>query len=591
MKLSHLLKHPAFLCACALIATVPLIRPFVEMGLCDDSAYIRTAKYLADTGHLDYFGWPTAILGWQLLIGALFVKLFGFSFSIVRASAFCIAVATALILHPTFVRAGLRQRNATFAVLFIVTSPLFLPLSYSFMSDIAGLFAIVFCLYCCLRAVQATEDRSAFLWLLFAAFSNVVAGTARQIAWLGVLVLVPSTFWLIRHRRPPVAVFIALWAVCVAMVFGIIHWFNHQLFSVPEILIDGPVNLQALHTLAVALLHFLLGFSFLLLPVFIAFFTQFAARRSRALASILLTVSGIGVLILIGLHSSHRAAIVDWLAPFSGDFVTAKGMINMPEIGERPTVLQPGIRLVLTLISFVASASFFVFLVRRPPLKNAQPNGESPISWRQLLVLLGPFSVAYFCLLLPRGAFQAMLDRYMLALLVVAVIFCIRLYQDRISPNLPVASFACYLFFLAFGIAGTHDMFAMHRARLAAANELIAAGIPPTSFYGGFEYDGIAQIDQWGYINVNNMNVPPGVPYHYGTLATKPCQYGSAKLYIAIKPKYALSFSPISCDGPSQFPPVTYRTWLPPYSGTIYIQRVETPTTYPNQLQVEIQSK
>jgi hypothetical protein len=42
------------------------------------------AKQIAETGHLAYDGWVTAILGWQLYLGAAFIKVFGFSFTTTR---------------------------------------------------------------------------------------------------------------------------------------------------------------------------------------------------------------------------------------------------------------------------------------------------------------------------------------------------------------------------------------------------------------------------------------------------------------------------------------------------------------------------
>jgi hypothetical protein len=32
-------------------------------------------------------------------------------------------------------------------------------------------------------------------------------------------------------------------------------------------------------------------------------------------------------------------------------------------------------------------------------------------------------------------------------------------------------------------------------------------------------------------------------------------------------------FEPMTCLAPSKYPPVTYRTWLPPFPRMIYIQQ------------------
>jgi hypothetical protein len=151
---------PAILCALIPVFCAALTRPFAETGICDDWSYIKTVQLLAQSGHIVYNGWATAMLGWQLYLGALFVKLFGFSFTAVRLSTLVVATATAYLLQRTFVRAGIRQWNATLATMTFVLSPMFLALEFGFMSDISGVFCTVLCLYMCLRALEAGTPRA-----------------------------------------------------------------------------------------------------------------------------------------------------------------------------------------------------------------------------------------------------------------------------------------------------------------------------------------------------------------------------------------------------------------------------------------------
>jgi hypothetical protein len=62
------------------------------MGICDDGLYILVAKNLAATGHIRYNGRPTAMIYWQLYLAAALVKVFGFSFTAVRASTMVVSV-------------------------------------------------------------------------------------------------------------------------------------------------------------------------------------------------------------------------------------------------------------------------------------------------------------------------------------------------------------------------------------------------------------------------------------------------------------------------------------------------------------------
>ena len=100
MSFERALKRPAILCALLLALCTLATYPFVEMGQCDDFAYVRSAKTLAETGHITYYGWASAMLGWQLALGALFIKLFGFSFTAPYVSVLLVGLATAFFLVP-----------------------------------------------------------------------------------------------------------------------------------------------------------------------------------------------------------------------------------------------------------------------------------------------------------------------------------------------------------------------------------------------------------------------------------------------------------------------------------------------------------
>ena len=117
------------------IATVVIVAlcalatlPFAETGMTDDFSYVHTAKIFAETGHIVYNGWATAMLGWQILPAALFIKLFGYSYTVVRLSTLiCAAMPLAFFMQRSFVRSGITHRNATIATLTVLISPVSMP--------------------------------------------------------------------------------------------------------------------------------------------------------------------------------------------------------------------------------------------------------------------------------------------------------------------------------------------------------------------------------------------------------------------------------------------------------------------------------
>ena len=315
----------------------------------------------------------------------------------------------------------------------------------------------------------------------------------------------------------------------------------------------------------------------LLLPILVAFVPAISLRQ-RGLAA-LLAIGAVLSLAFI-MHFFHYsikyvALPVDW----SGNYVTSRGLVYVFGIkGPEPATLATGLRIFISIAVLFALLCFFAFLLdrRRPSPGTLAYSGIAPINsssipWRSLLALLVPFTCAYIGLILPRGLRGLLFDRYLLLLLPIGMILLLRLYQDRARPNLPLASSVLVILFAGISIAGTHDVFSMYRAQEAAIDELRATGIPDTAIDGGFEVNGMTQIQRSGYINDPKMHMLAA------TRLTQPadfpinCQPLWVWLTPAVVPGYALARDPTACGGLSRYAPVTYREWLGPRTGTVYI--------------------
>jgi hypothetical protein len=570
MRLVLRLRLPAILCSLVFVLCVLASRPYVEMGINDDWSYARTAQLLAQTGHISYNGWATAMLGWQLYVAALFIKLFGFSFTVVRFSMLPVTMAAAFLLQRTFVRAGLIEWNATLATLTLVLSPLYLPLAVTYMTDVPGLFVLVVCLYACLRTVQAATPRATIAWICFATISNAIGGTVRQVAWLGLLVMVPCTLWLVR-RRPRVLVFaVPVLLASVAFIVGAIHWFQQQPYSWPELLVSRHFGSPELRQLIRQMVGVAIELPLFLLPVLLAFTSALHHRVRRDTMAI-----------AVGCFLAMFVAVIyvaNWqhapgLEPVLPNYVSLRGLADTFGIlGPRPTVLQTNVRVFLTVLVFIGVFGFLTILLTGKGRPVSPANRRGKVSWHDLAVMLVPFSLAYLALLTPRTSYDAVYDRYLLELMVVALIFAVRYYQEQIQSRLPGSSLVLILLIAAYSIAGTHDVFAMYRGRLAAVNELRSAGLPDTSIDGGFEFDAWTQIERAGAVNSPGVRTPAGVyvpmPIH---APLDKCHPFWDDYLPQINALYALSFDPNLCQGDAGFPPVVYRTWLPPHQTEIYI--------------------
>lgn len=574
MSLARAVRSPALLCALLLLVCALLAHPVAEIGGNDDFAYVRSAKILAETGHIAYVGWSSAMLGWQLALGAAFIKLFGFSFTVTRISILAVAILTAALLQRTAVRLGLTEWNATLATLTLVLSPLYLSLSVSFMSDIPGLLAIVAALYCCARAVETAEARRTAGWLIAACLLSTVIGTARQTGWLGALILVPCTCWVLRKRRLPWPIIVAAWALSVLAVYGCLRWFSHQMYSTAE---NAPAYKagtgMALETL-MGSVRLPLEVAFFLAPVLFAFTLEFFRGSRKAILAALALAALACAFFILRLHGYWASVLLIPPATGEGNYVTPHGILELPALGVRPTVLSPVVRLLASIVCYFSGFACVAVIISHLRRRDAAAESEH-LTWKDLVFLLGSFAFVYCGLMAVRIVAGNLFDRYLLPLLVVVVFLVARFYQQKIRTQLPAVCYAILLPMVAFSVAAVHDMFAADRARLTAIQELRAAGVPPTEIYGGFAYDGWTQIDNQGYIDVDDIRTPNGI-HHISDLQRKfqPCGYWPAAFFPTIHPEYVVSYDNAACDPQNTFAPVTYRLWLPPHTATFYIRAI-----------------
>lgn len=541
--------------------------PMAEMGFNDDWSYIKSAQVFAQTGHFVYNGWATAILGWQVAWGAFFIRVLGFSFTAVKISTLPIAIVTLFLFHTVQRRFGITQRNAVFGTLTLGLSPMFLPLAASFMTDVPGLFATLLCMYFCQRAASASRTQATITWLICAAGSDLLGGTSRQIAWLGALVMVPATGWLLRNRKGVLLSSALLWVVSLLVVLGCVRWFGHQPYAVPEHIFEP----KSFHILDASEPVFLLigEILCLLLLVFPVLIAWLPSARKCSVPDLFM----IGYILLIW---GGYQLFTKWALPWIGNIILwefdnqrdATGLWDF-----RHFALPFSLRFLVSML--VVMTALLVFAV----IRAKKCDGIKILFMQQhegALWLIGPFSVSYILLIVPRALHADLLDRYALGLMPFAIIIVILLYQDYVSQNLPWICAVTIAIYGVLAVAGTHDWFAWQRARVEAINEVRTAGVPRTEIQGGLEYDGWTQIVNGGHINQPLVEFPPGSfdPHSPVPQVAEDCRMAFAMYTPLVHPKYSVVFGPKWCLTSTDFPPVPFRAWLPPFRRTIYVQGI-----------------
>jgi hypothetical protein len=264
--------------------------------------------------------------------------------------------------------------------------------------------------------------------------------------------------------------------------------------------------------------------------------------------------------------------------PVLGDWIGIHGRYETSHLmGEGPVLLHLWLRILLTIVSTGGLLCLFGSIARTwktQPAQTPSPRLSIPLTWRKLTILLLPFSCAYLLLLIPRAA-GSIFDRYLLGLLIIALICLIRYYQDFVQPRLPVAIVLVVGFVAVYGVVSTHNQFAFYRARLALSDEIQKAGVPVSLVDFGWEYNGWLRLQRAGFINDSRIVIPAKAYVPMPSLSNRVwCNRSEGDYYFRyapLDPQYGLSFDPNACMGLAPFAPITYSSWLTFEPATLYV--------------------
>jgi hypothetical protein len=479
--------YPALCCA-GLLLCILLANPFNEAGFDDDWSYARVAMKLAQTGKMHYNGWGSPILLFQSFWAVPWIKAFGFSFPVLQAAMVPVSMGFILLVYATGRAIGLSPELSAFASLATGTSPLFLPLAASFMTDSPGCFFIMLSIYSAIRSVQAEESRGAARWLWVLALAGLMGGANRQIVWVAPIVLIPYLVWARRVDAGFRAQAIAAYAGSAIAIFVIIHFLS-QPYGPLQLSHEEFVSLLRHETVkAASLVASLILVSVLAsIPAFCCL-ASLVKRVNPAwlLACILaLTAGTFAIIIVTGLVAPYGNCVLSW----AGIVTEGQGWFRT-----KPASLAPWMRIGLSgLVNFCIFVSIYWIVQNRRSL-SAKPHGP-------ILSIFAVFSIGYMALILPGSLLGFAWDRYMLP--IAPLVMLVILHQfARYRRHIPAAAWCCLLVFSCYGIATTHDYFAALRARVAAAHALERTGIGRDRVSVGFEYDGWTELERSEYVTV-----------------------------------------------------------------------------------------
>jgi hypothetical protein len=536
--------YPLISCVVLLVCII-LAWPFARTSFDDDWSYTYVALKFAQTGHLHYSGWGGAMILFQIFWGAIWIRLCGFSFDIVRISTIPFSCAVVLLVYALSRQAGLACHRAFFAALVMGTSPLFLPFAASFMTEVYACFFILACLYAAIAAAQAPSGGHADVrWLWVLAVCGTIGGADRQVVWAAPLTLIPY-LWMRRSNQRfrwhaglsyvVLIVSVVLLTRTLSQPYAPLELSKRQMVSLAfqkGLYATSMISDSALSCLLVGL------------PALLCLMPRWKDLGAVRLiqCGVTATVATAFLLIVVGGRYG--------LAPFLGNIMSPVGILNPEEdaLGIRPVILHTSVRLLLTW-----SLLFSVTALIRLGATQRVSVGSIPVR------VFAIFSFGYTLLLFPGSLLGITYDRYLLPLLPLLVICILLAFGSRAQP-VPVLAWACVILFGAYATATTHDYFSGVRARVLAAEDLRNRGVPRYRISGGFDYDGWTQLEVAGTIT----------PPIYGEkLFVTPYNFWFWNKSTALKPDYVVCFWPEPNPPPEKIAAVSFRTWLPPFRRTV----------------------
>jgi hypothetical protein len=559
-------RRNILLCMAIFLLAAAATNPVLEMGLNDDWSYAHIAREFAATGHIAYNGWTAVPLTPQIVWASAFIKLFGFSFFIVRLSTVVLGLFLVPVLYRLGRESGLAPPFAAFATLLSTLSPLAMPEAVTFMSDVPALFLFALCYYGGVKSWKAASAKDCVRWAGLVVLAGVLSGLDRQIYWLAPLLFLPEIAW-IQRRKNGVPMWLGVgWLASLAAVACSVLWFQAQPYTLVEEALNawkrhgfryGVANELPLVAEMAATVVLLL---FPLLAAYVAPGFKTVSRKTAPLVGAGLLAGAFGVR-----HVFHRGA--PWMAGILREYGVYS--LGVGYLDKRPVILGRVVRDLIAAAVFLSSAGCGLALWKYRPAAGAR-------SWHRpatpALVLGLVFTAAWFATVLYRAAGSTASDRYLIPILPVLAIPLLRHYQVHVSQRVSLWSWAMLALFAWYGVATTHDGFAAARARLAATRILERAGVPRTEIMAGFEYDGWTQLEAAGYVNNDLIRNPAGAYRPKSCTGPQSVRSWFQPMVPAVRARYFVVFSrlPELVDGP--FAPVRFTTWISPGPQEVFTQ-------------------
>lgn len=513
----------------AFLGVAVLVAPWGNYPLNDDWNFARVVKGFLETGRIVIDTPVAPALVGQTLLAAAFSKVFGFSHLSLRILTMLIGVATLAALHSLMLGAKVGARARTAALVLVAINPLFVNLSFSFMSECYGYALAIIATGIWFRAVRySSAPGKAVIGLGSAVLVGFLMGASfwiRQYCILAYPAVLGATGIRVLFDRDWKKLWASLPAVALASVVfiatirGYFIWAERSGNFNPNF--AGPLS-QVWHFTLLdwqvsAGLHFVYLTAFFI-PMLLLWPRRFQSWASTAGTVLVCLAFGLGTHTLLQYVGPNEASSLGLhkVFPFESNVIHNQGLGAMT-LSDTFFFEQNNYAVVpkrtwnfIEAIIIAGCALWALPIGTLGRLRGATPQ-------RIELLLFGIlFSIGSLAAVVQAYGVNGF-DRYALPLvfgtsLSLATLLSladeaeaprrlikteslrrkVQTWQRRISLSLFGAAALPLAFFT---IAGMHDYFRWNDARWSLVDKAMKMGIPPTSIEGGYEVNGWLTLD------------------------------------------------------------------------------------------------
>jgi hypothetical protein len=192
-KLSKRISTQELIISAVWIFLIFIVNPLGEFYVNDDWSYTINAKALALDNAIIFHDWGAMTLFAHTVWGALFCKIFGFSFTVLRLSTLVLSLVCLLAFYRLCLTAHFNKQWALAGTSLLAFNPFFFQNAYSYMTEVPFLTFLILSSIHSLKLIENTKTKN----IIWASVFAIIAILIRQTA-----LLVPLSLALVSIVKP-----------------------------------------------------------------------------------------------------------------------------------------------------------------------------------------------------------------------------------------------------------------------------------------------------------------------------------------------------------------------------------------------------